>query len=393
MAIKKQNPGEEQHLPCPKIAPRQKELTPEQEVYARQFAMERIAAMLSPAAVDEAEAEEYLRHVYQVQGYEPPTIHWFDAPLPFEEAHFSSEGMRIWSGVADIIDNGGDSLGGAAMLPLWMSDIQECVGESVQEGMKLILLYGVWTSAQESVGASVWGNEWENVREDVLESVTSGAMNTLGASNWNSEWESVGASVRAYMVHHELAYYRFFHEMFEENKWIHLARFNEMVSGYRLGSTEAWLVRKPVRVERDEQGRLHSSNGMCLQYRDGWGFYAWHGRGVPEKIILHPEQITQDDWLRERNLEVRRAIQERLGHDRFVELVGATILDQSQRGVLVEVDLGRDPERVARYVRVQDSSTNRQYYLRVPPSISSADEAVAWTFGLSEQDYQPRQEA
>lgn len=54
--------------------------------------------------------------------------------------------------------------------------------------------------------------------------------------------------------------------------------------------------------------------------------------------------------------------------------------------------LGDDPEQVARYVHVKDASTERAYYLRVPRWMSSADEAVAWTFGLSANAYQPTQE-
>ena len=49
-------------------------------------------------------------------------------------------------------------------------------------------------------------------------------------------------------------------------------------------------------------------------------------------------------------------------------------------------------ERVARYVQVQDASTPRQYFLRVPPTIQTAAEAVAWSFGLSVEDYGPAQE-
>ncbi|HEY7419061.1 MAG TPA: hypothetical protein VH593_28020 [Ktedonobacteraceae bacterium] len=41
------------HLPCLKIIREQKGLTPEQAAYARQFVQERIAAMLSTAAIDE----------------------------------------------------------------------------------------------------------------------------------------------------------------------------------------------------------------------------------------------------------------------------------------------------------------------------------------------------
>ena len=51
-----------------------------------------------------------------------------------------------------------------------------------------------------------------------------------------------------------------------------------------------------------------------------------------------------------------------------------------------------DPERVARYVQVQDASTPRQYFLRVPPTVTTADEAVAWTWGMSTEQYRPSRE-
>jgi hypothetical protein len=189
-----------------------------------------------------------------------------------------------------------------------------------------------------------------------------------------------------------LSFYRFFHEIFEENQLIHLALFNEMVSGYRLGSQQAWLVRKPITLELDDRGRPHSSSGMCLKYRDGWGFYAWHGVRVDERLILLPETLTRVDWMQEQNLEIRRAMQERLGGDRFVQMVGGQCIDTGKRGRLIEIDLEDDPERIAHYIQVQDASTDRLYYLRVPPSITNADEGVAWTFGMNVPDYQPIQE-
>ena len=239
-------------------------LTPEQEVYAHQFVQERTAAMLSTAAINEEEAEDHLRQVYRVKGYDPPVLRWFDAPRAFEEARFSREGVRTWSGVSDITTSTMED-------DQFIYDVYP-VREIIWDGMQSGVLYHVWEHLHESLGASIWGSEWEKVRESVWECVTSAGMDTLGESVWDSELECVGASVRAYMVHNELAFSRFFHELSEENPLIHLACLNEMVSGHRLGSTQAWLVRKAVRLECDAQGRLHSLDDMCLQYRDGWGF-------------------------------------------------------------------------------------------------------------------------
>src|SRR5581483_5675592 len=172
-----------------------------------------------------------------------------------------------------------------------------------------------WDQVRGQVRDQVWGQVWGQVRGQVWDQVR-GQVNNSVASYFEANW---------------LAFYRFFHEVFEENTLIHLALFNEMVCGYRLEREEAWLVRKPVRLERDEQGRLHSGDGMCIQYAGGWGFYAWHGVRVPERIILQPGALTRQDWMSEENLEVRRAIQERLGTDRFVELVGGKCIDAGKR--------------------------------------------------------------
>lgn len=355
--------------PCPKIVHGQQELTPEQQAYLRHFAQMRIARVLSTAAINEAEAEEYLRSVYRAAGLELPQVHWFDSPM---SVVVDSEQKDIASNTDNVMDGARESM---------ESHIRDRVGDKI------------WNQVWDCVMKSMWERVIERVGDNIQRSV----VNLLGTNwewdEWYSMWTYAGASVSAaYSNALWLAIGRFFHEAFEKNHLLPFALFNEMVSGYQLGSKVAWLLRKPTRLEQDEQGHWHSVSGMCLQYRDGWGFSAWHGVYVPEKLILSPDQITKEDWLWEGNLEVRRAMQERLGPDRFMELVGARCIDQGRGGSLMEVDLGYDPERVAHYVQVRDATTQRQYFLRVPPSIRRADEAVAWTSGLDEMDYQPGQE-
>ena len=171
-----------------------------------------------------------------------------------------------------------------------------------------------------------------------------------------------------------------------------LAHFNQMVSGYWFGKDVALVVRKPRLLAFDNAGRLHSDTGRCVEYPDGWGFYAWHGVPVSERVITAPEELNRDDFFGAANVEARRIIQERLGA-RFVEEVGARFIAGGTQGVLYEVELPEDPERVARYVQVADPSTGREYYLRVPPGVNTVDEAVAWTFGLSSSEYHPAQES
>jgi hypothetical protein len=348
-----------------KLQPGQEALTPEQEAEARRFADERIAAQLSTGPVEEQEAERLLRQAYAVARLSPPIrILWVDGPLQLAvaqapQAASASECESVWKS-------------------RW---------HSVQES--------VWKSVRERVGASVWERVWESVRTRVEERV----RENVWASVWDSMderarpglWRSVAASLKAYDHAPHLAFYRFFDAYLTPNTLHVLAHFNEQISGYWLGQEEAILVRRPCVLARDEEGRLHSTTAHCLEYGDGWGFYAWHGVRVPERFVLRPETLAREDFLNEPNVEVRRVLQERMG-ERFVAELGGVVLDTGPSGTLYEVVLPDDPERVARYVQVRDASTERWYFLRVPPTTQTAAEAVAWTFQIGVYDYRPAQE-
>jgi hypothetical protein len=199
----------------------------------------------------------------------------------------------------------------------------------------------------------------------------------------------IWSSARAYQDASWLTSCLFFARYYASNDLQPLAQFNQLVSGYWLGAEVALIVRRPRLLCRDAQGRLHSETGQCLTYHDGWGFYAWHGVRVPERVILSPETLTREDFLHEQNVEKRRVIQERMG-SRFVPELGGVMLDSSPRGMLYEVKLpDDDPERVTRYVQVQDASAERQYFVRVPPTIQTAAEAVAWSFHMAVEAYSP----
>ena len=141
----------------------------------------------------------------------------------------------------------------------------------------------------------------------------------------------------------------------------------------------------------DEEQRLHSENKPAVYWKGGAKFYFYHGVKVSQKIIESPEKLTKKDWLNESNLETRRVIQERMPD--FVKKIGGKKINKSDKGELYEIDLGSDPEKIAHYVKVKDSSTSREYFLRVPPTINEVNTALAWTFGFDKaSDYGPTKE-
>lgn len=297
---------ENHRLPCLKIERWQEALTPEQQASVSQFAREQIAAQLSCKTIDEQEAEAHLRIVYHLVGWEPPTIHWFDSPVAFVLAHFPD---NVWD-CPPVMEA---SVKARARMQNRMrkrvrKSIEASVEQRVQDQIWIHVGASVEQRVQDSVWTNIWDQTWDGVRVREEDSI------------WDPEWDgirnsvqaNIRASVRAYYDQSWHSIFRFFHEVFEPNDLISLACLNELLSGYHFGCQEAWMVRKPVRLERDEAGNLHSADGLCVQYRDGWGFYAWHGVCCSEQVILHPEQLSNEDWLNEPNMAIRRVIQERM---------------------------------------------------------------------------------
>lgn len=149
----------------------------------------------------------------------------------------------------------------------------------------------------------------------------------------------------------------------------------------------------PVRMSVDQDGRLHSEFGPALSSLDGYALYSWHGSTVDKWIIEKPEKITVPGIMKETNAEVRRVMIDRYGMEKFIKGSGAQEIHRDECGILYSKELEGDEPLVI--VKVKNSTPEpdgsyKWYFLRVPPHITTAREAVAWTFDMDPADYSPK---
>jgi hypothetical protein len=154
-----------------------------------------------------------------------------------------------------------------------------------------------------------------------------------------------------------------------------------------------WFSKPAVHVEEIPTGRrLHSAETAALE-SDVERLYFWHGVLVPAFVIVRPDWITVAHIQQEENAEVRRVMTERYGYERYLADTGAVREQADDYGELFRITRPNDTDLVM--VRVVNSTpepdgTYRRYSLRVPPTMTTAREAVAWTFGIQRaEDYQP----
>ncbi len=198
----------------------------------------------------------------------------------------------------------------------------------------------------------------------------------------------------------ELAYFDYIREVF------HLEEDTQRLQGLNAIAQNAgwifpyenicWVTERPTSLLRDDQGRLHSVNGPAVTYPDGWNVYAIHGVNLPPHVFESPDLITVDEIDSSENAEIRRVMTERYGTARYLRETGAQEISKDDYGVLYQRNIpGQEPLLMVKVINStpERDGSAKEYFLRVPPTMTTAREAVAWTFGIPPEHYELEQES
>jgi Domain of unknown function (DUF6745) len=138
---------------------------------------------------------------------------------------------------------------------------------------------------------------------------------------------------------------------------------------------------------------LHREDGPTLAWANGERTHHWRGLPAPEELIERPETLSAQRILAEPNLEVRRAMLERIGYEPLMAV--ADSVQKDDYGELLRIDQPDDePVLLVKVVNStpEPDGSFRDYLLRVPPFCQTAREAVAWSFDIHPDDYQVARE-
>ncbi|MDE2098721.1 MAG: hypothetical protein KGL39_15815 [Patescibacteria group bacterium] len=194
-----------------------------------------------------------------------------------------------------------------------------------------------------------------------------------------------------------LAYLSFFKDVAKLNLPIHknYQHYEDaaVFGGPRAMHPEFCMISdRPEILKVDAQNRPHCEDGPFCRWRDGSALYSFHGVRVPAWVIEHPELLSVEKIEAEQNAEVRRVMIERFGQDHYLMESNALEVHRDDFGTLYRKEVANDEPLVM--VKVVNSTpepdgTFKDYFLRVPPTMERARQAVAWTFGKSENEYAP----
>jgi hypothetical protein len=103
-------------------------------------------------------------------------------------------------------------------------------------------------------------------------------------------------------------------------------------------------------------------------------------------LILAPDvEMAQFDRID--NIELRRFIVE--AHPKFIDKMTSKVISVENENRLLEFN----GETFRLWLWLKDASSNKRYLLTVPANMKSVKEAIAWTFNMAVEEYQPIREA
>ncbi len=334
-----------------------------------QMSWRAVAAATGPG--DRARAEAGVRVAYRRAGLrEPERIVWARSPL---------EAVRLLSGVP--------AEDGESLPP---------TGASVRDAVRNRPVAAERALLHSRLGPMGWSDHWRTAGADLWETtrplvdrVRTGMVEALAPGDRKEETRIRLLLLDAVLGQHEAA-------------WLSALDTAPGLDGLtEVARTAGWwwpyenvaiITERPTQLHRDEAGRLDRGDGPALAYSDGFALHAWRGLPVPGEFLDSLDTLTPEQIRNEENAELRRVMLEYYGYDRYLEESGAKPVHRDETGILWRITLPGDEDAVM--VEVVNSTpepdgTSRTYWLRVPPTTRTAREGVAWTFGLSAEEYDP----
>ncbi len=153
------------------------------------------------------------------------------------------------------------------------------------------------------------------------------------------------------------------------------------------------VILEPPKVMRlDNRVRFHSLDSPAFIDGDvdANQYYSLCGVGVKKDYIENFDKLKPKTILQEGNSEVRRVLMEKYGYEKFVQDLGTKPFHSDDFGSLYRIELADDePLCMVSVINktAEPDGSFKEYWLRVPPDITTAKAACAWTFRMKPEEY------
>ena len=358
------------------------------------------AAHLSTQPADRETGEEGVRMAYAAAGLAPPRqIVWCGGPLEISK-HLAtaSPAAAIGRNVkAEVFDQ-----------------VQKTVGTFAEVFWKEVVVAATQLTRDQKIGAAVAGDEkCKAVSAAVNRIVCIAASEDLSRirvrarhaalrlrrglprllPRWSFEEVAVGPHDLA-----SLGVYEYLHDALDGQE-----QTQPMRGLWKIAKSAGWIVphehicwisERPELLRTDGRARLHCPDGPALRYPDGWCAHVWKGVQVAAWMIERPEWITPAAITNTFDPIRRNCMIEIMTPERFIKTDPVSRVSEDETGVLWRklwsfrgVTIGSWTAVEVMNGTAEADGSRKRYFLRVPSAMRTPREAVAWTYGLTADQY------
>ena len=360
-------------------------MTQEQGFYMIEYRNDWIKCGENTELVSFSEAQKLIHELYEAYGYDKPIVFLCDSPLMCQ--------LYINLFKKNLEANLKANLEGNLRANLW-ANLKANLEGNLRANLEGNLRANLWANLEGNLRANLWanleGDLWANLKANLKANLEGNLRANLEDKSLKYEYMSLGGNFYSYW----LAFYDFprylGHNYPEDlNKRLDATiNYSRKLSFLYAYKGIAFVSQKPIELHRNDKGRLHNSSGPSMLFKDGYSLWYYHGVKMPKEIILDHKLITPHRIKSESNAEVRRAMIELYGREKYV--TSLKLKHQDKTGKLMTDNNGYDVVEVVNGSKELDG-TYKKYYLAVPPTCKTAMEAVAWTYQMTVDQYKQLQ--
>ena len=145
----------------------------------------------------------------------------------------------------------------------------------------------------------------------------------------------------------------------------------------------------PTKINRDESGRLHSTNEAAVEFKDGFAMNFIHGRFIQPEFFgkCIAGKYTFEEYIKEQNDEMRSAAYEIMGAEKMLTFLNASLVDECsivhKNGDVENISIYKTKQRLNKvknepyaWIKRICPSTGTTYLTPTNPAFDKAIEAA-----------------
>lgn len=337
-------------------------LTPEQEALVSVYTKKWLDSGYNTQPLNIEEATKSINWLYKFSGQEKPVIVFCDSPLQAQLMVnlLQRKGMRTLILALDGTKESSAKLYSTLSATLLQKFDSQVVGA---------LVNSLENNMQQPAIAKIFGKISEDVQGDNLE------FNYIFSSLQESYW----IGFYDYILNVLFPERRQEFETFNK-ECISMAHNIHTIIPFK---GLCFASERPTSIklkELNNQFLLHNENGACLEYKDGYKFYALNGVRMPDWVLSTPkEQLKSEDILAITNAEQRMLAMKHKGLGHFFSDLECKVIDKFETYELTLVNLNGEN---CEFLKMVNPSTGEIHLEGVQPGIKTVREALAWRNGL-----------